>query len=116
MSEEYVGLCRSKGWVWKRSKLEIADFKDLEVGSSACILSTKASDGFDLKGLPEGVTCSIDGAGAVLRTRLSDNRKVNISRFEALKKFVETISVADKAVLASRKSSSQIQVLKCGSK
>jgi len=116
MSEEYVGLCQSKGWVWKRSKLEIADFKDLEVGSSACILSTKASEGFDLKGLPEGVTYSIDGANAVLRTRLSDNRKVNISRFESLKKFVETISVADKAVLASRKSSSQVQVLKCGSK
>lgn len=118
MSEEYTGLCKSKGWNWKRARVNPGEFEDLKVGCSTCILTTKSTKGFAETNaqLPEGVSGTFEGQEAVLSTKYSDFRKENISRFEALKRYVQSVEVADKAVLVSRKSPTQVQVLKCGSK
>lgn len=117
MSEDYTGVCRSKNWAWKRLKSMNRSFQDLKVGCSTCTLSTKAQEGFDSNvEAPAGIKGSVSGSEATYYTVWAEDRKVNIARFEALKTFAESFKQADSAVLVSRKSSSQVQVLKCGSK
>lgn len=117
MSEDYTGVCRSKKWAWKRLKSMNDKYPDLRVGCSMCVLSTKAKGGFDSNvKAPEGIKGSGSGSAFTFYTEFDEDRKVNIARFEVLKTFVENFGRADQAILVSRKSSSQVQVLRCGLK
>ncbi len=121
MSDAYKGLCVSKNWTWKRitfqKDMQIY-IQDLDIGTSRCLLQTQSPKGFsEVKStMPEGIVGSYSGNEGTYSTKLSENRKVNIARFVALKSFAETFNEADKVILLSRKSSKQIQVLRCGMK
>ena len=121
MSDTYKGLCASKNWTWKRMAFQksLQDHAEgLDIGASKCLLWTQSPEGFVgvRSDLPEGIVGECSGGHGVYSTTLSQNRKENISRFGTLKSFVETFDEADKALLISRKSSKQVQVLRCGLK
>jgi hypothetical protein len=118
---DYVGRCAAKGWKWKPLKLSsfdvIADAD--QVGVACCTLETAYEGGFNLPTtLPfEGSLSCISKSHVDVRTEPSVDKRVNIQRYTELRAFVEsTFQEADRAILATKKSPTQIQILKCGAK
>jgi hypothetical protein len=117
MSETYMGKCAKRKWLWKPTRSENIP-EDLKIGEAFAYVQTRRPSGFShVHASPSGVTVSGDGDRIEFRTAFSESRKECISRFNALKAHVETMySEADKAVIMTKKSSSQTQILKSGAK
>jgi len=118
---DYTGRCAAKGWKWK--PLKLSNFEALTdadlVGAACCTLETACGGGFQPPTtLPfEGSLSSVSKSYIEVRTAPSMDKKTNIQRYNALKTFVESnFQEADRAILATKKSPTQIQILKCGAK
>lgn len=116
MSETYQGKCASKNWRWKPTRSE--NLPDgLKIGQTFAYVETKCSAGFSISSeVPLHIVLNVEGSRHEFRTKPSDSKKECISRYAALKAYIESVySEADKAVIGTKKSSSQTQVMKCGS-
>ena len=117
MSDTYTGKCAQRKWLWKPTRS--ADIpEDLKIGESFAYVETRNSSGFSSgQNVPSNVIASGEGSRLEFRTKFSESRKECISRFNDLKSHIESAyPEADKAVIMSKKSSSQTQILKSGAK
>jgi len=117
MADNYQGKCSLKKWQWKPTKSETYP-DDLRVGETYAYVETRRVDGFrNLSDVPDGTSVVKSGAALEFRTEYSESRNVCIARYNALKTYIETsLHECDRAVIASRKSPRQLQLLKCGLK
>ena len=117
MSDKYQGKCSLKKWQWRPTKSE-AYPDDLRVGETYVYVETKRVGGFrDLSDVPDGTSVVKRDAVLEFRTEYSESRKTCIALYLALKTYLETsLHECDRAVIASRKSPRQVQLLKCGLK
>jgi len=118
---DYTGRCEAKGWRWKPVKLSDFDLitDEDQIGVACCVVETSSGVAF-------GDACALGFEGDVveqsphrveLRTHASPKKDVNIDRFNALRVFVESnFKQADRALLAVKKSPSQVNIQKCGAK
>ena len=116
MTDKYTGRCAQRKWRWKPTRS--SRYPNLRIGETFAFVETRCAEGFSGEpSMPEGVTVSMSPTRFEFRTKFSESRTVCIERYTSLKAHIESCyPEADKAVIASKKSSRQIQTLKSGSK
>jgi len=118
-----LGKCARKGWAWKPVKTQLLDFESKDsVGTIRCEIFASKSSPFSAEELTQALALeglvSADTKRIHLHIKGVESRDLNIRAFTDLKRKVEEIGFpnAEKAILAVKKSPSQIQTLRCGAK
>lgn len=118
------GKCSRKSWAWKPVKANLIDFEPRDsIGTVYCTVETLSGSEFSTEErlLAESSSFYIENESTskyfVFRCKGVSKKETQIENYNQLKRFVEeSFESADRAILASKKSVTQISTLRCGSK
>lgn len=118
MADVYTGKCELKNWEWRPLRYIPGEIPDLRVGETFARLETLKGSGFeDVHTPPPKITSAVDTQVLELRTEFSESRSECIEMFKILKDYIESqFPETDRALLVTRKSPKQLQILKAGQK
>lgn len=118
------GKCSRKNWVWKPVKASLLDFEPRDsIGTVYCTIETLLGSEFSKEEIRLAKSSSLylenesTSKYIVFKSKGVSKKETQIENYNRLKQFVEeNFESADRAILASKKSVTQISTLRCGAK